>query len=151
MSYDNGTYSLFFVKQTNGLPEEQLVGRFLIQAGSFYILEDHSKLLQDNLPDGKMDVWHDKVLWYLAHSGYYRIVSNDEINEGYHEDMLEDLDLGDEQPESEYCLVDLNGGEPQRMEMYGDSAILNGHRLTDEELDGIMTQVRSGTLKLLPI
>src|SRR4051812_6172309 len=103
--FDTGSYRIYHIYHTNGKHESQLVGRFVIQNGEFHVLEDHDKLMSDSLPDGPMDYAHEKFLWSLQHSGYYRIVHEDEINEGHHQGLVEDLDIGPTEPDAEYILT----------------------------------------------
>lgn len=148
--FESGTYRIFQVIQTAGKPEERLVGRFYIKGKMFHLLEDHDHLFRDSLPDGQMDEAHQKVIWNLMHSPYFRVVTEDEINQGFHDNLVEEIDLGQNKPDAEYLLSGY-ASEPLHMEMYGENAILDGKRLTDEQLSGIMNKVREDRYKLVPI
>lgn len=147
MSFQPGSYRVYEVLHNQGKPHDQLVARFLIDENQFHILEDYSHILSDALPEGIFDAGHERLLNQLSNSGYYKIIHEDEANEGHHEGLIEDLDIGDVHPDSEY-LIYKEGDEPQTMQMYGDSAILNGKKITDEELQQIMDKVRSGELEM---
>lgn len=144
------TYRIYAVHHTSGSPHEQLVGRFMIKDNEFHILEDNDHLLQDSFPEGFMSDQHQKLLWQLEHSGYYKVVPDQEANEGFHEDLIQDLDIGQQDPDAEYIIHE-EGKEPQRLEMYGSSAILDGHKLGNEELNNLMNLVHTGKVQKVPL
>jgi hypothetical protein len=149
MKFQPGSYRIYEVMHNQGEPHDQLIARFLIDDNAFHILEDYNHLLSDALPEGLFDDGHERMLSQLASSGYYKIIHEDEANQGHHENLIEDLDIGDVEPDSEYIIHE-EGEEPQTMQMYGEIAILNGRKLTDEELQQIMDKVKSGELSMHP-
>lgn len=144
-----GSYRVYECLMNQGKPHDQLVARFLIDDNQFHILEDYNHVLSDALPEGLYDSGHDRLLNQLAASGYYKVIHEDEANEGNHENLIEDLDIGDVDPDQEY-LIHEEGQEPQTMQMYGETAILDGRKINDEELQGIMDRVKSGEMTMHP-
>ncbi len=147
--FSPGTYRVYQVMHNEGAPHDQLVARFLIDDGAFHILEDYNYVLTDSLPEGLYDNSHDKVLSQLASSGYFKVIHESEANEGHHEGLIDDLDIGETEADSEY-LIHKEGDEPQTLQMYGETAILNGRKLSDEELQDIMDKVKSEELTMHP-
>jgi hypothetical protein len=149
---DSGSYKIFQLIPTKGDTEENYIGRFLVQGGEFFNLEDHTGMLQEHLPDGPMNDIHKKALQSLMNSGYYKVVHEKEISQGHHETLIPELDLGaDESPEAEYILTDEMGSEPKRVEMYGEVVIIDGQKVEEKEYNKIMDLIHSGKMKLIPI
>src|SRR6266700_2242145 len=139
---DNGTFSIYFLKPTNGVPEQNQVGRFMIQGGQFTVLEDPFHIFKHNLPDAKMDETHLKLLSHLQNSGYYKLVNDDDINEGFHEDLTPDLDLGaTPRPDNEYVVSGPTLRTPMRLEVFGSNFVLDGRKLSEEEVKEFMDNV----------
>lgn len=126
------------------------MGRFLIQGKNFHILEDHDNLIQESIHDGPMDERHEKILWHLIHSGYFKVVHEDEVNEGHHDNLINELDIGPTEPDEQFILTGKEA-EPQRVEIYGDVIILDGQKLEGEELNDFINKVREHTYKLTAI
>ena len=146
-----GTYRLYSIFHTMGKPEERLVGRFWINGGELHILEDHNNLLSDSLLNGKIDQKHEKVLWNLIHSGYYKVIPESGVNEGHYDDMAQDLDIGEISPDQEYIVSGATLDSPMRLEMHGENLILDGKRLSEEEVKSFMSKVHSQEYTLVPI
>ncbi len=145
-----GTYRVFEIMHNEGKPHDQLVARFLIDDGAFHILEDYNHVLVDSLPEGVYDEGHEKVLTQLSNSGYFKVIHEKDANEGNHESLIEDLDVGDVEPDSEF-LIHEEGTAPQTLQMYGGTAILDGKKLSDEELQQLMDKVKSSEFTMHPI
>lgn len=149
--FNKGVYSIFSIMPTNGSPEERFVARFLVDGKNFNVLEDHSNLLSDSLPNGLMDPTHFKILWRLMHSGYHKVVPENEINEGHYQNLIPDLDLGYTEPDQEYLLTGPMLEAPKRVEMFGQNVIVDGQKLKPEELQDMMDRIHSHELKLIPL
>ncbi len=149
MPFQPGSYRVYEIMHNQGKPHDQLVARFLINDSQFHILEDYNDLLSDALPEGFYDASHEKLLNQLASSGYFKVIHEDEANQGHHESLIEDLDIGDINPDAEYLLYQ-DGEEPQTLQMYGDTAILNGRKISEDELQQIMDKVHSQELEMHP-
>src|SRR6266851_2331960 len=145
----SGTYLLYELEPTEGKPEQHMVGRFMVEGDQFHILEDHNNILSDHLSDGLMTPNHQKALFNLLHSGYFRIIPEDEINEGHHEDQIEDLDIGNTEPDATYLVSGPTLDEPKVLEMYGDNCVLDGKKLSEEEIKGLMQNIHNDVLKLI--
>lgn len=144
-------FRLYHVYHNDGAPEERLVARFMIHQGQFHILEDHDHLLKESLVEGPYDSNHERLINHLANSGYYRLVNENEVNEGHHDDILPDLDIGPVEPDAEYLLSTDAHEAPERVEMYGQNVIMGGRKLTEEETNELMARVRSGEYSLTAI
>ncbi len=138
-------------RPTCGKSDERLVGRFMIKGGQFSILEDHNGLLEDSLPEGPMDERHNKILFGLIHSGYYKIVSADHINQGHHDDLVDELSLGNTEPDQEFIVSGPTLHEPMRLEFYGENAIVDGEKLDDDKVKDLMDKIHSGVYRMVPI
>ena len=150
MKFQPGSYRIYEIMHTQGTPHDQLVARFWINSEyAFHILEDYNHLLADTLPEGVFDNNHEKLLSQLSYSGYYKVIHEKEANDGHHENLIEDLDIGNVDPDAEY-LIHEPGEEPKTLEMYGEHAILNGQKITDEELQQLMDKVKSEEVTMHP-
>lgn len=147
---ENGTFRLYHITDSNSKPQDRLVGRFLIDGKQFFILEDHEGLLENSLPDGLLDNHHLNVIDKLNHSSYYKIIHENQLNQGHHDHLIEDLDIGSVEPEAEYILSGRNYA-PERMEAFGDSILIDGKKIEDSEVNEIMNKVRLGEYKLIAI
>ena len=128
--------------------QEHLIGRVWIDQGQMHILEDHYSLLSDQLPEGPISDIHQKVLDSIINNGYFKIIHEDDLNSGLHEDKLEELKLGDTDPDHTYVLQDVNGEEePQYVEVYGERIFVEGREITEE----VTNAIKSGTMKLYPL
>lgn len=145
-----GSYRVFRIHHTQGGPLEQHIGRFLIQDGNFHILEDYDNLMSDIFPETPVDDYHKKGIWNLVNSGYYKVVHEDEANQGLHDDLIEDLDIGSVEPDAEYIYL-IPGSEPQRIEMFGENAIIDGMKLSEEELRKLIEKANEGEARLVPV
>lgn len=147
---ENGTFRIYHIETSGSQPKDRLIGRFLIDGKQFFILEDHEDLLESALPDGMLDNNHLNTIDKLNHSPYYKIIHENQLNQGHHDHLIEDLDIGPVEPEAEYILSGRNYA-PERMEAYGDSILVDGKKLEDQEVQEIMSKVRSGEFKLIPV
>jgi hypothetical protein len=143
------TFRIYRIYHTQGQPQEMMVGRFLLDNNKFYCLEDHDGIFAD-YPEDTLDARHLKLFSSLMHSGYFKIVSENEANEGHHDNLIEELDIGGQEPDKEFYLTGQNM-PPQRLCYYGNVALLDGQRLSDEELRNIVEQVNAGQMSLEPL
>lgn len=151
--FKDGTYRVYSVRQTNGDPAERFLARFLINNNKFNILEDYENLLSGNSPEGDLDPSHDKLIWNLLHSGYYKVIHEDEGNQGAYEPLIQEMDIGgDKQPDATYLIIDNFNEyeEPKQLEMFGETAFLDGERISDEELKQIVESANTGHIRMLP-
>lgn len=86
---DAGIWRLYRVNQDNHeKPEQSLIGVFAILNNMLFILEDHTGLVSDTFRKGPVT---DKVrmkMVQLMHSPYFRLVHEDDINDGLHSDLI---------------------------------------------------------------
>src|SRR5277367_1207167 len=136
----SGTYRIYRIMHGNGDPQESLVGRFMVQGNNFTTLEDHDGLITNEVPDGPIGYPHQKFFNGLDNSGYFKLISEQNINQGQHKDLIGDVDWDDSQPEARYLLLAPNE-EPKHMEMYGETVVLDGERLDDDAVKKIIEDV----------
>lgn len=146
----SGTYRIYQLIHGEGDPQEVLVGRFMVKDGNFTTLEDHDGLITKELPDGPVGHPHEKFFNGIDNSGYYKLIAEQNIDQGHHADLVEDVDWDDSQPEARYILMAPNE-EPKRMEMYGETVVLDGEKLSDEAVKKIIEAVRENKFRLLPV
>jgi hypothetical protein len=145
---NKGTYRIFAVMHTYGKPQERQMGRFTVQNGQFFILEDYDGVLEEMLPEGPFSDIHKRALSSLFHSGYFKLVDEKEVNQGVHEDLIPDLDIGNTEPDSE-AILSYDDQDPQMIEIFGDKMVRHGQVLPQEEVDKIMEDVNNGVAKLV--
>jgi hypothetical protein len=148
--YKSGTYRIYHLTHGSGDPQEVMIGRFMISHNNFNVLEDHDGLLSRELPEGVMDDHHQKCLFELDNSPYFKLIPEQQINQGIHNDLIGEVDWADTNPEARYMLLAPNE-EPKRMEMYGETAVLDGQKLSDEAVKKVVEAVREGKFKLVPV
>jgi hypothetical protein len=85
---DNGIYRLYRLYPGEGQNEQRLVGKFAIVAGLVHPLEDHDGALEDILPKGKLTGWGLHRMIQMAHSAYWRLVMENDIQDGLEPDLL---------------------------------------------------------------
>jgi hypothetical protein len=132
---------------TFGKPQERQIGRFTIKNGQFFILEDYDGILEEMLPEGPFSDLHQRALSSLFHSAYFKLVDEKKVNQGEHEDLVPDLDIGNTKPESE-AMLSYPDQEPQMIEIFGDKMVMDGQVLSEEAVKKLMDDVRSGEATL---
>ncbi len=140
-----GVYKIYSRAGVSGIPD-RLIARISIDK-DFHILEDHQGIFDGSVPEGPMDPLHHKFLESLASSGYFRMVSEEQLNQGVHDDMIEDLDVH-VQPDHEYLLYSQDGEAPKRLHIFEDSWVLDGAQLSEEEQAKYIEQIRNKQLGL---
>lgn len=148
--FEKGTYRIHRILHTQGTPYEQHMGRFMIQDGQFHILEDYDNLMSDTLGEGLLDDTHKKFICKLTNSGYFKLIHEDEANQGLHDDLIDDLDMGPVEPDQEYIYL-VPGSEPQRIEMFGENAIIDGRKLEENELRELVEAANEGLARMMPV
>lgn len=151
--FKDGSYRIYAISHTSANPMERFVARFLINNSEFHVLEDYENLLSGNLPEGHLDEVHCKLIWKLLHSGYFKVVHEEDGNQGAYDPLIQEFDTGGHQPpDAIYTITDnLNEyEEPKTLEMFGDSAFLNGQSISDEELRQLVEAANSGAIKMVP-
>jgi hypothetical protein len=146
----NGIYRVYSLTHGDGEPQDVLIGRFMISGKNFNVLEDHDGLLSESLPEGQIGPVHQKFFSSMDHNPYYKLVNENHISQGSHDDLMEEIDWGDSNPEARYMLLAPNE-EPRRVEMYGENMVLDGERVPDDKVDELVAAIRDGKYKLLPV
>lgn len=78
---DPGGYKIFQRIESDHGEEERLVGRFVIQGLNLKVLEDHNGIVREIFPDGPISETILRRMQQLAHSAYWKLVSEDEVSE----------------------------------------------------------------------
>jgi hypothetical protein len=143
-----GVYKIYSRIGVSGIPD-RLIARISIDK-DFSILEDHEGIFDGSVPEGAMDPVHHKFLESLAASGYFRMVSEESLNQGTHDDMIEELDIH-LQPDHEYFLYSQDGEQPKRLHIFEDSWVVDGAQLSEEEKQAYIEKIRTKELGLHPL
>lgn len=141
-----GVYKIY-LRHFHGIPD-QLIGR--VQCGkTFEILEDHKGIFDYIAPEGEMTDLHHKIMDSLSHSGYFRVISEEHLNQGLVEDVIPELDLN-MTPDHEYMLVS-GDMAPVRLHIFDSHWVVNGRKITDEEKAKYIALIRSKKLEMHPL
>ncbi len=155
--------------------EHHLLGRFYIEDKQLRVIEDHEGLLKRMLINGPIEQ-NLRQLNSLATSAYTRIVSESDVKEGQHiellpgkepptqdqpqpqqpPDMIEEHDgapltqgvfeVG--QPPAIFDYLSVGMGQPQILEVRDGTVFMNGRQLSQVAVDRILYTLKSGTGKL---
>jgi len=142
-----GFYRLFGLSYTQGQLQRRYLGRFAIHNGHLQVLESRGQTLHEMLPDGEVDETLQHRLQNMAQSPYFQLINEQSLHEGHYPDLIPEMDLGEGQPDAIYSLQE-PGQTPQHLEIWGETAILDGRRLTPHELDALMARVEAGKYML---
>jgi GGDEF domain-containing protein len=147
-------------------PQHSLLGKFWLQNGRFSLLEDHgmapgSDLTQ--LPPEKVA----RIIGRMSSSQRRRVVSEDDLKQGFHPDLLPTVDRAREIPSSlqeamqdqlkerpagprvSHYLYHREGmPAPQVLRVAGAKMSLDGHPLGPEEMKQVAANVHGGVAKL---
>ncbi len=154
-----------------GEPQWQLGGRFAFLGDDIAVLEDPFGILEGL--DGPVDAWRQRRLRHLRRSAYTRVVRTGDVGDGTAPDLLPEEDFdhpgrpsasGDATPSAvsgasvgatpppppvwDYQRAGMHEPATLEFDRGSGSAILNGQRLTDEELQQLLSNVDSGTATL---
>ena len=80
-----GIYRLY---RTYPSGEQRLVARFIFQGTDIKALEDHDEILADLIPNGRLNNNTLRRLESMKCSPYWRLVNEQDINQGFHEDLV---------------------------------------------------------------
>lgn len=87
----NGVYRLYH-RHSRGHEDvsRRLVGVFVVIKGVVHHMEDHEGNLQDIIPEGKLTERTLLRMMNLAQSPYWILVHEENINAGYHPELLDE-------------------------------------------------------------
>jgi hypothetical protein len=149
--YKDGAYRILGRSWNHDGKEHcRLLARIIIQNGNIQHIEDHVAHMEDTLPEGPMNYRTLETLQRLESSGYYKLVSENDMDEGLHPEMLQPMDFGDIFPEEKYTITGIDFPQGQLVEVWHDAVTLAGKTLSDQELKSIMDKVKDGTYTLTP-
>jgi hypothetical protein len=80
-----GTYRLFRMYPDG---QSRMVARFTFSATGLQVLEDHDGMMDDLVPGGKVNDRTLQRLESMSQSPYWRLVSEEDIQSGEHDDLL---------------------------------------------------------------
>lgn len=131
---------------------DKLIGRVMFDKRECHFLEDHDGFLSSNIHEGPVSEEHGRFMENLAHSGYFKVVPEEEIQQGLHDELIPDLDIGEIQPDHEYLLIDpTQDGPPKRVEIHNSFWIVEGKNLSPEEKNDLLNSIREGKVQLYSI
>jgi hypothetical protein len=84
-----GTFRLFRTYPEQG--GSRLVARFSFTGTTLQVLEDHDGIMDDLVPGGKVSSRTLQRLESMATSPYWRLVSEEDIQSGEHDDLLPEM------------------------------------------------------------
>lgn len=141
-----GIFKIYSVEGI-GVPD-RLIARIKCDK-DFSVLEDHVGLFEDILVDGLMDDLHYKILESLDYSGYFKLISEEQLNQGLIDSMVPELDLNSK-PDHEYLMS--NGqNAPIRLHIFDNHWVINGKQLTPDEKNKYIELIRSNKISIHPI
>lgn len=132
---NNDVFSVYS-HTTGEEPTYKYIGRFTIKNNELKIDEDSTGLIKQMLPEGQINELTINRISRLQHHNYLVIQSYTEVLQNM-QTAEEDSDSFDFYPE---------GGEeaPQRVKFVNGVATMNGHPLSNDELDLIVERVLAG-------
>lgn len=133
-----------------GARHDRLAGRFVIENGMLTILDDYMGKLHQLFPVGLVTARTKQRIASVDRSGYMQLVREDHVNEGEHPEHVNELDLGELQPEATFMLVGEGIPAPQLVEVWSNAVMVAGKRLSDLEARDLMDKVEAGKLILTP-
>ena len=159
--------NIFFVFNTKphekGHVERVLLGKFLLNNGHFEILEDHG------LPEG-LDTLPPaeaaKQIHRLTTSMYFEVVNMQDLVNGLHPDLIKDKATQDalhddiktvigksskDEPENDFEYDRIGSEGPKKLSISDGQVFLDGHLLTEEEVNKIQEHVQTGQAYLKKI
>jgi hypothetical protein len=68
-----------------------LVARFSYTGTSLQVLEDHDGIMEDLVPGGRVNNRTLARLHAMSHSPYWRLVSEEDIQSGEHDDLVPEM------------------------------------------------------------
>jgi hypothetical protein len=74
--------------------QRRQVARFVLYGDRLSALEDHDGMVEQMAPDGKVTANLLQRLSLMEHSAYWKLVHEDDIQGGHHEDMLSEVQDG---------------------------------------------------------
>lgn len=132
-------------------PFRRLVARFAIHGGNVIHLEDHLHSLRDTLPEGVFSDDHKSQMLRMAHSPYYQIVNENNIEQGDHPDDVIEIDHGVNGPERTFEMTVPGAPKPFKLELTGRVVTVDGKRLSEQDAAGLLEQVKAGQISLKPL
>lgn len=145
-----GIYRVYSTVHRNDAPDERLLARIMIKGKSFDILEDHDGVFQETLPGGFFANEHHKTFWKIMYSPYFRVVLEKDVDQGHHEELIPEFDLGPHEADSNYLLEE-PGMPPKQVEMFGENVLVDGKLLSEAEKEIFKQTIHMPNVVLRPI
>lgn len=150
---DQQMYDVFSVDPGGAKSQHHLVGRFLLDDGSFEPLADYFGYLS-RIPSGPLTEESGKQLRALQNSPYFRVVDRSEMAQGQHPDLLPEAEFPGAPPDTEMKPASVWTyhhpimQNPQTLEARGSDLFMNGQLLSAIEAHRIMENIRSKVAKV---
>ncbi len=148
-----GIYRLYSLRFTaDGQQTKRMVGRFLVHNGNLRFLEDHSGYLHRMFTPGEVTPQTIDRLHSIKQNGYWDLIHEDALHAGEHPEHVPDLDTGDQTatPEATFTVSGKDLPAPQHLEVWSGCCVLDGKKLSDSEVEILMSRVELGKLTLTP-
>lgn len=119
-----------------------LEAKFVLLPNHMEVLEDHAGFFKRARKPADMA----KIVHDLSRSMYYEVVNLEDIKDGKHPELLPEVGRSESElgPESTFEYHRQGMGVPQTLEFLNGKAFLDGHELSEEELQVVLDNVQSG-------
>lgn len=132
---DNDTFAVYIHDDKGDAPAYKYGGRFSVKNNNLKIEDDPTGLLDDMLGEGELTPMHLRRLSQLTNHSYIKLQSYKETVNKMHRA---------EDEEESFDFYPNGSNSPQRIKFINGVATLNGHPLSDEELDLLVQHALSG-------
>lgn len=141
-------YYVYHIKPEDHEIKKRLAGKFLLdEEGDLHVLEDHFGTLHEL--EGEPSEVVAKRLQSLQDSMYTDIIPLADIAQGQHPEILPETKFDTESPELvQYLYHRIGMTDPQELVFENNQATLDGHPLSDIELQKLMENVNAGRATL---
>lgn len=138
-------YYVFLVDPNGATPQRKILAKYAITDGKLSVLEDHGLGVDLESMDPKR---RDRFLNHLAQSQRTEVVSLHDVLQGHHDHHIKEVEDHINPDAKDHEPLKLKYDHPQlgrrALEIHDDTVYLDGHKLTDEEVEYIMAHVKSG-------
>lgn len=125
----------------------RVIGKFFLDQEHFEVLEDHVGWLSDLQKESPSEA--SRVIWRLANSMYYKVVSVEDVRQGRHPELIPETPVPPSAgPESRFEYHRVGVPEAQLVEFHEGKAYLDGYPLSPEDLQQMLDNVQAGSATL---
>lgn len=148
---EDNVYRIYALSYPGEEVNRKLIGRLAVHGGVIHHLEDHHGVLHHIVPSGVSSERALTNLEKLKDNPYYEVLSESDVDEGKHPHEIEELDVGEVEPEAMFTLAGEGIPEPVLVEIYADAILMGGKKLNEKEAHELMQKINEGKYILTPI